>query len=252
MVDTYGRKETFEALAKLRRDDGGGVAEETVAELAAATRDAFARSSIDDEATMLEMIRQVKNQTAAARREGGGGAPTRARGGGSRTRRSGGARGGDRRRGEDGRGGARGGGGEGAGGDHPKRIRRGSRAAENAAEGLRRAVARRRVEARRTQSDAGGWVARGDARRRAGGRGVALRGDARRRAGGARRRSTRRSSTGIRPRRRRLFDRRERSSQTASRTSPRKTGVSSDASVDDGEGAKEGEGGVVFVARGSV
>ena len=67
MVDTYGRKETFEALANLRRDDGGGVAEETVAELAAATRDAFARSSIDDEATMLEMIRQVKNQTAAAR-----------------------------------------------------------------------------------------------------------------------------------------------------------------------------------------
>ena len=69
MVDTYGRKETLEALAKLRRDDRGAVAEETVAELAAATRDAFARSSIDDEATMLEMIRQVKNQTAAAREQ---------------------------------------------------------------------------------------------------------------------------------------------------------------------------------------
>ena len=69
MVDTYGRKETLEALAKLRRDDRGAVAEETVVELAAATRDAFARSSIDDEATMLEMIRQVKNQTAAAREQ---------------------------------------------------------------------------------------------------------------------------------------------------------------------------------------
>ena len=69
MVDTYGRKETFEALANLRRDDGGGVAEETVAELAAATRDAFARSSIDDEATMLEMIRQVKNRGGGEKEE---------------------------------------------------------------------------------------------------------------------------------------------------------------------------------------
>ena len=210
MVDTYGRKETFEALANLRRDDGGGVAEETVAELAAATRDAFARSSIDDEATMLEMIRQVKNQPARARRR--------------RRRRR--ARGGEAARaeaealeaeiaaeGEDGRGGARGGGGEGAGGDHPKRIPRISRCRECG----RRITPHRRAETSRSASYTvcRRWMGR-PRRRRAG------------------RRSTTRGDEGAAslysPDLRRVSalaaddcSIAERSSQTAPRASPRKT-----------------------------